>query len=99
MSGIVTYKDRAVTSGTIVVLNPDGLATIKGAIHPDGSYSIEGIKRGQVKIAVLSPDPTPSQKRKQTGWFPLPRSLGNPGTSGLEVNVTTSSIQHDIKAK
>src|SRR5260370_38087622 len=68
ISGKVTYKGRAVTSGTIVVLNPDGLATVKGTIQPDGNYSVEGIKRGRVKIAVLSPDPAPAVKGKQSGW-------------------------------
>ena len=99
ISGKVTYKGRAVTSGMIVVLSPDGLATVKGTIQPDGRYSVEGVMRGRVKIGVLSPDPTPALKTKQTSWFPLPRSLGNPGTSGLECDLTTSYLQHDIEAK
>ena len=99
MSGKVTYKGRAVTSGSVVVLNPDNTAS-KGEIQPDGTYTVSGVARGRVMIGVLSADPSkgPSaDKMKAAGWFPLPHKLGNPGTSTLECEVTASRFRHDIE--
>src|SRR5690349_503951 len=56
VSGKVSYKGRPVVSGSVIVLNPDGTART-GVILPDGSYTVEGVSRGLVKIGVLSPDP------------------------------------------
>src|SRR5262245_32724591 len=56
LSGKVTYQGRTVASGTVIVLNADGTAA-SGVIHPDGSYSVEGVQRGHVRLGVLSPDP------------------------------------------
>ena len=101
ISGKVAYKGRPVASGSVVVLNPDNTAS-KGEIRPDGTYSVSGVARGRVKIGVLSADPSkgPSAAPGRTaGWFPLPRPAGNPGTSGLECEVTRSRQQHDIEIK
>jgi hypothetical protein len=100
MSGKVTYKGRAVTSGSVVVLNPDNTAS-KGEIQPDGTYTVSDVARGHVKIGVLSAEPSkgPSGDKTKAGWFPLPHPLGNPGTSKLECEVTATRFQHDIDIK
>jgi hypothetical protein len=56
LTGKVTYKGQPVLSGTVTVLNEDGTAA-SGVIQPDGTYAVEGVKRGRVKIGVVSPDP------------------------------------------
>jgi hypothetical protein len=56
LSGHVTYQGKTVTSGSVIVVNEDGTAE-SGVIQPDGSYSVVGVKRGHVKIGVLSPEP------------------------------------------
>jgi hypothetical protein len=56
MSGKVSYKGQPVLSGTVTALNEDGTAA-SGVIQPDGSYTVVGVKRGRVKIGVVSPDP------------------------------------------
>src|SRR5438046_4965070 len=56
LSGKVTYRGRPVTSGSIIVVHEDGTARV-GVIEPDGTYAVEGVKRGRVKIGVFSPDP------------------------------------------
>src|SRR5262249_16860771 len=96
--GKVRFQGRPVTSGAVVVLNSDGTA-VKGAIQPDGSYSVAGVVRGRVKIGVLSARPGADHKNNAEGWFPLPRVLGNPGTSGLVCDVTGSRVQHDLEIK
>jgi hypothetical protein len=55
MSGKVSYQDHPVLSGYVLVLNADGSAAT-GIIQADGSYSVP-VKRGRVKIGVVSPDP------------------------------------------
>jgi hypothetical protein len=91
ITGKVSYKGRAVRSGSVVVRNPDNTAS-KGAIQPDGTYIVSGVARGRVQIGVLSADP----KAKGRDWFALPRRYGKPGESGLECDVTGASVQHDI---
>jgi hypothetical protein len=56
MRGKVTYQGRPVLSGCVTVLNADGTAS-SGVIQPDGTYSVEGVKRGRVKVGVVCPDP------------------------------------------
>jgi hypothetical protein len=56
VNGKVIYQGRPVLSGSVIVLNADGTAE-EGVIQPDGTYSVEGVNRGRVRIGVLSPDP------------------------------------------
>ncbi|HJZ89622.1 MAG TPA: hypothetical protein VKE40_02040 [Gemmataceae bacterium] len=56
VSGTVSYQGRPVLSGCVTILNADGTAS-SGVIQPDGSYVVEGVRRGTVKIGVVSPDP------------------------------------------
>ena len=104
LDGTVRYRGQPVTSGVVVVLNPDNTAA-KGNIGPDGSYTVSGVGRGPVKVGVLSPDPahhaaraknSRTRKPQQTaGWVPLPDAAGNPGTSGIAFEVDGSAT-HDI---
>jgi hypothetical protein len=120
LSGKVSYRGRPVTSGSIVVLHADGTAK-SGVIQPDGSYSVAGVERGHVRLAVISPNPGHSRsvltveanraraghkrthavayRPKPSGWFPLPRELGDPQSSGLECEVVASRVEYDINAK
>jgi hypothetical protein len=56
LSGKVSYQGKTETSGSVIVVNEDGTAE-SGVIQPDGTYSVTGVKRGRVKIGVLSPEP------------------------------------------
>lgn len=104
LDGKVTYQGRPVTSGVVVVLNPDR-TTAKGEIEPDGSYRVSGVGRGRVQVGVLSPDPAhpaarPARSRKPkpkptAGWVALPDGVGNPSTSGIALEMAGSAT-HDI---
>jgi hypothetical protein len=114
VSGKVTYHGRPVTSGSVIVLNDDGTAK-PWVILPDSSYTVAGVKRGHVKFGVYSPDPSrarsiltkrdPAKRRNagarvaSPGWFPLPKTLGDPDKSGLECDVLASSVHHDLDLK
>ena len=103
LDGKVSYKGQPVTSGMVVVLNPDR-TTAKGEIEPDGTYSVSGVSsHGSVQVGVLSPDPAhhatrPAHSRKpkpkpSAGWVALPDTAGNPSTSGIEFEMAGSATR------
>ena len=57
ITGKVTYQGRPVVYGSVIFLSAD--KTVRScAIEPDGSYTIEGVPTGEVKVGVASPDPS-----------------------------------------
>ena len=78
--GKVTQKQRPVVFGTVLVVGGDGLPHF-GPIQEDGSYTVEDVPAGPVRIAVNSPDPTtplfnrddekkgrPRPQKTRSGW-------------------------------
>ena len=56
VEGTVTYRGRPVISGSVIFVAADRTAHA-GIIEPDGTYFVEGLPPGLVKIAVVSQDP------------------------------------------
>jgi hypothetical protein len=56
VAGKVTYQDQAVVYGTVLVLGSDGTVH-QGNIREDGSFNVTGIRIGEARLAVSSPDP------------------------------------------
>ena len=56
VDGTVTYRGKPVISGSVIFVGPDH-ATHTGIIEPDGTYCVEGVPPGPVKVAVVSHDP------------------------------------------
>lgn len=68
VTGKVTYKGSAVVYGTVVVLDSGG-SPRSGAIQPDGTFRIKGVKIGAAKVAVTSlapPGAKSAQKSRDT---------------------------------
>lgn len=60
VAGRITNKNgKPVTWGTVTVVAADN-RTYSAPIKPDGSYEVSGLPRGQYRIAVVSPNPTPT---------------------------------------
>jgi hypothetical protein len=57
VTGTVSYQGRPVTHGSVMFLSADKTAR-SGVIEPDGSYTVEGVPRGTVQIAVISHNPS-----------------------------------------
>ena len=57
VAGKVTYQGRPVIHGAVTFLSADKTAR-SAAIGPDGSYTIEHVPPGVVKIGVISRDPS-----------------------------------------
>ena len=73
VTGKVRYQGRPVIYGSVIIRNADGTAH-SGVIEPDGSYTVEGVGRGPVKIAVISRDPSKGRSTQ----------LGEPGHLGQQ---------------
>ena len=57
VAGKVSYQGRPVIHGSVTFLSADKTAR-SAAIGPDGSYAVEGVPPGIVKIGVISRDPS-----------------------------------------
>ena len=79
VTGKVTYQGRDVVHGSVVFLGADNKAH-SGVIGPDGSYTVEGVTPGEVKITVLSHDPSKgrSAARGPRPAQPAEKRSGNP---------------------
>ncbi len=77
MTGTVSYKGKPICLGSVTVIGSDKIPVL-GNIEPDGTYTVIGVASGNVKIAILSPEPpkettatnddaSPSMARKQQG--------------------------------
>ena len=66
VSGKVTYQGRPVTYGSVIFLSAGKVAR-SGVIKPDGSYGVEGVAPGAVKIAVISHDPAKGRSTLRGG--------------------------------
>ena len=109
LSGKVSYKGTPVKFGSVLVEGSDGVSK-QGAINPDGTYLVEAIVAGSVKVAVLSPEPTEKKMRKlkeetapkvdKTGWMLLPPMYEKFETSGISTQVKAGTKHtYDIELK
>jgi len=64
LSGSVKLDDKLVVSGSVVVVAEDGIETTQGPISADGTYKVDNVPYGTVKISVHSPDPGASPLAK-----------------------------------
>jgi hypothetical protein len=114
VTGKVTYQGRAVTYGSVIFLCPDHTAR-SGAILPDGSYTVAGVYPGELKVGVISRDPSkgrsvsrgghratkraPLETVVTRGWFPLPARFEDPEKSGLGCALASGYVSYDIVLK
>jgi len=101
---MVVGADNVARSG---VIGPDGSYSVEG-VHR-GVAKIGVISRDPAKAKGRSSKrqhPSARQSKQATGrqqpvkdWFPLPRPLEDPESSGLELTVESSQVHHDIDLK
>jgi hypothetical protein len=56
LSGTVTFQGKPIVYGTVIAVCSDGISR-SANIEPDGSYRFDSLPTGEVKLAVLSPEP------------------------------------------
>lgn len=70
VTGKVTFNDKPVVFGSVMIVGPDGLPKY-GAIQPDGTYRVSGVRLGAARVAVSSPKPPglklPGDNKKKVG--------------------------------
>jgi hypothetical protein len=75
VTGKVTYKGKPVVYGAVILVSPDGLAAAAGPIQPDGTYTVAGMKPGEVRVGVISRDPTAQQRQHNQRWAKITRPV------------------------
>jgi hypothetical protein len=109
LSGKVTYEGKALRFGSVGALGSDG-QTRNSVIKQDGTYEIQDIAAGPVKLLVMSADPAeslPKMRKKDEappkvdnkGWFPIPNQYLDFEKSGLTTTVRSGENKHDIDLK
>lgn len=73
--GKVTYQGKPVTSGSVILVGPDGVAGV-GNIEEDGKYAVNGITAGTIKVGVSSPSPSQSKPSRAAARQPNPGGRG-----------------------
>ena len=108
VTGKVTYQGRPVCHGSVTFLSTDKTAR-SGIIEADGSYAVEGVPSGSVKIGVISRAPSKGHSlvrggkrvrpKKIEGWFPLPPKFESPESSGLNCTVGSGRVGYNLDLK
>ena len=111
LTGTVTFADQPVTTGQVTVYGPDG-QVLTVTINPDGTYRVEDVPTGQVRIVVLPPPPTDPEGNEivkirgkegkaapvlpKAVKTPVPARYEDPGTSGLTTKVSSGENRYDL---
>ncbi len=59
--GVVKLDGKPLTGGTVIFLTSDNMTTVAD-IQPNGTYAVEGVARGPVKVSVQQPPPRPTPR-------------------------------------
>jgi hypothetical protein len=114
VTGKVSYQGRPVTYGSILFLSSDRTSR-SGVLEADGSYTVERVHPGEVRIGVISHDPSKvlrsgkpahrgekgiaAAKKALKTWFPLPRKFEDPDTSGVGCSLDPGHVNYDVELK
>lgn len=75
VTGKVTYKGKPVIYGAVILVSSDGAAAAAGPIKPDGTYTVTGMKPGEVRVGVISRDPAVQQRQHNKRWAKITRPV------------------------
>lgn len=113
VKGKVSYQGKPILMGSVLLVGPDGV-TFTGNIEPDGSYVVEGVASGAVRVGVISRKPVGGNRgnpesdrpRRTTDGAASPRNLPPPPaelSKWFEIPAkyeepTTSGLEKTIKS-
>ncbi len=98
VSGTVKYKGKPLTTGTITFYDRANQA-VSSAIGKDGTYSVEQVAAGPVKVAVVMPMAIYMAGEKPPPGPPpptLPAKYSDPEQSGLGWEVKSGAQTRDF---
>jgi hypothetical protein len=108
VSGTVLYNNQPLPSGTVLFVGPDGSRRGFSPIAADGTYRVEKVPVGAVKIAVVSEPRVPPglmkppgpgaqpPDRKANDHVLIPARYNDPEHSGLTCTVEGGRQTQDI---
>jgi hypothetical protein len=87
LSGTVSYQGKILRFGSISVVGSDGIPRTE-PLREDGSFLLQNLRAGTIKVAVISQDRAESQpkarkkgaaqpKIDRTGWFAIPEKYND----------------------
>lgn len=104
VTGRVAHKGKALAGGTVTLVSEGGIR-VTGRINPDGTYKIDEVPVGIVKIAVKASN-SPGLPPVLVPWAPedgeaeassdIPASYADADKSGLTIVVAAGQLAHDI---
>jgi hypothetical protein len=101
LSGTVVYSGKPLTYGIITAVDTDG-NYYNGKINPDGTYKIDRVPTGTVKVFInnkLAPQARGIPGRggpAPAGWFEIPEKYGNPDRTDLTFHVLSGANTFNI---
>jgi hypothetical protein len=108
VTGTVLYQGKPLPSGTVLFVGPDGSRRGFSPIATDGTYRIQQVPVGPVKIAVVSEPRVPRGLMRASGprpqspgpttsdYVPIPNRYQEPDRSGLTYTVGAGKQIQDI---
>jgi hypothetical protein len=113
ISGKVYFKDEILPGGTITFVTEEGGFSNSGTIAPDGTYHVEKVPAGEVKVMVdnrmleehggagrmpsLGPRGMPNAKKMEGTYVKIPATYHSSQTTPLTYTVTVGKQTHDVK--
>jgi hypothetical protein len=113
VTGRVTYKGKTMTSGSVIMVGPDGAAGTS-IIDGIGTYRIEGLTPGKIQVAVCNPSQAEVSRGARPGltrtgdakgtkpaenpdWIAIPNYYTDPSTSNVTVSLKSGANKFDIE--
>ena len=102
VSGRVTFEGKPVAWGSVVAV-AENHEEFQATIHPDGTYELNGVPLGTLRVMVRQPPrktlEKPRRPKKNEARFPLPHRYYNVDESGLAVSVEGDATLYHIYLK
>jgi hypothetical protein len=109
LSGSVTYKEKKLTFGTVLIFAADtrtGDSALARGLIVNGEYKVNDVPVGPVKIVVQSHPKVPEGMANPRGYgkpspprkdnVTIPEKYNHPSTTDLKYTVEKGSQTHDI---
>ena len=108
VSGRVTFQGKPLVFGTVLFAASDG-NSFQANIDKDGRYTVRGLRVGDARVAVNSPNPKgitlvykdpkkkPAPYPDAPGWFAIPNRYETVATSGLTYTIKGGENTIDIE--
>lgn len=97
VSGQVTYRDKPVTTGTVMFYPEKGPAATS-TIDSNGRYQLQAVA-GRHRVSIIAQPPLPDDFNPDNlppGWSPptslVPEKFNRPSTSGVTVSVQPDGL-------